>query len=195
MATDKLRKASSSSTTVATVTAVGTIRAVGETILIVKTGGLTGWSTDTSTDFTTYKLDGDGAIISKTDWTGRANPDTNTITELVVTNGTDTGNAVDDIVVCIETSAWVNDLIATLLNIFTVSGAIKTNWIDASMIINGVISTAKLATSAVTPEKMSTAARQQVLGADGTSELMLCTSATQPAAQPGKTIIWFKPEA
>lgn len=149
---DKLRKASSSG--VASQALVAATRTAGATTLSIKTGGLTRWNTETSVDFTTYRLDSNGNVTSKTDWTGKANPDTNTISELEVTSGTDTGNLTDDIVVCLETAAWVNDLISTLFSIFNYSGSLKSDIIGALNLINGCVSTTKIADSAVIPSKL-----------------------------------------
>lgn len=189
---DKLRKASS--TGVANVATVISSRAVGETTLSLKTGGLLNWSETTDTDFTTYKIV-DGVITSKADWIGRADVDNDLITGMELINGTDVGNEVDDIVICVETSSWVNDVIDTLLTIFDQTGSLKANSIASSNIINEAISTTKLADSAVTIGKMAVSARQQVLDVDGSTEIVYSTAATQPTAQAGKTIIWFAPSA
>lgn len=191
MAADKLRKASS--TGVANVASVATGgRAEGVFTMAVNTGGLTNWATTTSVDFSTYRIVG-GVVTGKTDWTGRANPGTNTITEMVVTNGEDNGNLAGDIVVCIETSAWINDLVTTLLQLFNLDGTTKNDSIVSSMIIASAISTVKIADLAVTIAKMATAARQQSLDIDGATEIVFSTATTQPSAQTGKTIIWFAP--
>lgn len=152
---DKLRRASS--TGVANVAAVLTSRSIGGTTLSVGAGGLTNWATTTSVDFSTYRIV-DGAITAKTDWTGRVNIDTNIITELEVTNGTDVGNLKDDIVVCLETSAWVNDIIGTLLTIFDSTGTLKPEGIASSALVNSSISTLKIANLAVTTAKIANAA-------------------------------------
>ena len=190
MATDKLRKASS--TGVASVATVTAPRSVGGTTLSVAAGGLTNWASDTSVDFTTYTLT-DGVISNKCEWTGRANPDSDIITELELTNGTDVGNAVDDVVICLETAAWVNDVIDTLLNIFDQTGSLATGVISNTALANSSVSTVKIADSAVTIAKIATTARQQVLDINGSTELVYSTAATQPTAQAGKTIIWFAP--
>lgn len=189
---DKLRKASS--TGVANVGAVASTRTAGSTTLSIKAGGLTNWNTETSVDFSTYRLV-DGVITAKTDWTGTVDLDNDLITDLEVTNGTDVGNLEDDIVVCLSTAAWVNDTIDTLLTIFDQTGALKANSIAGSAIVNDAVSTAKIANSAVTIAKMATTARQQALDIDGTTEIVYSTASTQPTAQAGKTIIWFAPSA
>lgn len=190
MATDKLRKASSSG--VASVATVASPRSVAGTTLSVAAGGLTNWATDTSVDFTTYTLT-DGVISNKCEWTGRADPDNDIITELELTNGTDVGNAADDVVICLETAAWVNDVIDTLLNIFDQTGSLGAGVVPGTALANSGVSTAKLADLAVTIAKMSTTARQQSLDIDGSTEIVFSTAATQPTAQAGKTIIWFEP--
>ena len=192
MAADKLRKVSSSGAVpnVASVATGG--RSVGVTTMAVNTGGLTGWATSTSVDFTTYRIVG-GVVTAKTDWTGRADPGTNSITDMQVTSGTDVGNLANDIVVCIETSAWVNDLVTTLLQIFNADGTKKAGSITSSMLVDAIISTIKLADLSVTIPKIALAARQQSLDIDGSTEIVFSTAASQPAAQAGKTIIWFAP--
>jgi len=192
MPTDKLRKVSSSGAVpnVASVATGG--RTSGIATMVVNAGGLTGWTTATSVDFTTYRLVG-GVMTGKTDWVGRANPGTNTITEMVVTSGTDTGNLANDIVVCIETAAWVNDLITALLLLFNLDGTKKADSIVSSMIIASAISTIKLADLAVTIPKIALDARKQSLDIDGATEIVFSSAATAPAAIAGKTIIWFAP--
>ena len=192
MATDKLRKASS--TGVATIAAVKTIRNPNATTLAIKTGGLTNWATSTSVDFNTYKLTGN-VITNLCSWTGRVDIDNNLINELVLTSGTDVGNAVDDVVVCVETAAWVNDTISALLTIFDQTGTLKSNIIASSAIINQAVGTTKIADLAVTIGKIDLAARKQSLDINGTTEIVFSTAATQPAAQSGKTIIWFAPSS
>jgi len=187
---DKLRKASA--TGVANVATVSVAREVGETTLAVGAGGLTNWTDTTSVDFTTYTIV-DGVITNKADWTGTADLDTDIITDLELTNGTDVGNAIDDVVICLETAAWVNDLIDTLLTIFDSAGTLKDNVITSSAIVNSAISTIKLADLSVTIPKIAITARQQSLDIDGTTEVVFSTAATAPTAIPGKTIIWFAP--
>lgn len=187
---DKLRKASSSG--VATVATVASSRAPSSTTLSVGPGGLINWATDTSVDFTTYTLV-DGAITKKADWTGKVDLDNDLIIDMELTNGTDLGNSVDDVVICLETAAWVNDLIGALLSVFDVSGTLKDNSINTANIVNAAISTVKLADTAVTIPKIDVAARKQSLDIDGTTEVVFSTAATQPVAQTGKTIIWFAP--
>jgi hypothetical protein len=190
MSADKLRKASSSG--VAAVALASGTRAIGATTLSVGAGGLLNWATTTSVDFTTYTLT-DGVISDKCEWTGKADPDNDIITDMELTNGTDTGNSANDVVICVETAAWVNDVIDTLLTVFDQTGSLKANSVTGTAIINQAISTVKLADTAVTIDKLATAARQQVLDADGTTEVVFSTASVQPAAQPGKTIIWFAP--
>jgi len=190
MATDKLRKASS--TGVATVATVASTREIAGTTLTVASGGLTNWPEDTSVDFSTYTLT-DGVISNKCEWTGRADPDNNIITEMELTNGTDAGNDADDIVVCLSTAAWVNDVIATLLNIFDQTGALAAGVIPSTALASSAVTTVKIADLAVSIAKMATTARQQSLDIDGSTEIVFSTAATQPTAQAGKTIIWFEP--
>lgn len=192
MPADKLRKVSATGAVpnVASVATGG--RAPGIATMVVNAGGLTGWTTATSVDFTTYHLV-DGVVTDKTDWTGRANPGTNTISEMEVTSGTDIGNSANDIVVCVETAAWVDDLVSTLLQLFNLDGTKKADSIVSSMIIASAISTVKLADLAVTIPKIAITARQQSLDIDGATEIVFSTAATAPAAIPGKTIIWFAP--
>lgn len=192
MAADKLRKVGSSNAVpnVASVATGG--RTAGVTTMTVNAGGLTGWVTSTSVDFTTYRIVG-GVVTAKTDWTGRADPGTNTISDMEVVNGTDVGNLANDIVVCIETSAWINDLVTTLLQLFNLDGTKKADSIVSSMIIASAISTVKIADLAVTIPKIALDARKQSLDIDGSTEIVFSTAATAPAAIPGKTIIWFAP--
>jgi hypothetical protein len=69
MSADKLRKASSSG--VANVATVTAPRIVGGTSLSVGAGALLNWTTQTSTDFITYKLT-NGVVSEKATWTGKS---------------------------------------------------------------------------------------------------------------------------
>lgn len=189
---DKLRKASS--TGVANVGLVASSRSVGDTTLVIKTGGLLNWSTTTDTDFDTYTLV-DGVKTNICSWIGTVDLDNDRITNLVLTNGTDVGNSVDDVVICVETAAWVNDIIDTLLTIFDQTGTLKANSISSSSLVNEAVSTSKVADLAITIPKIDTTARKQVLDIDGSTELVYSTALTQPVAQAGKTIIWFAPSS
>lgn len=152
MATDKLRKASSGG--VANVATVASARATGETTLAISTGGLTNWSSTTSVDFNTYTLTA-GVASNMCSWTGRADLDNDIITELELTSGEDVGNAKDDVVVCVETAAWVNDTIDTLLSLFDSTGAIKPSSVPSSAIVNEAVGTTKIADDAVTTVKVA----------------------------------------
>ncbi|GAC1500761.1 MAG: hypothetical protein NVS1B10_04580 [Candidatus Saccharimonadales bacterium] len=71
---------------------------------------LTGWPTATAVHFITYKIDTAGKKIagSQIDWKGLVSG--TTITNLTLKAGTDTGNAIGDVVEAAPTAAYANDL-------------------------------------------------------------------------------------
>jgi hypothetical protein len=190
---DKLRKASSVG--VANVATVASTRGVGETTLSVSAGGLLNWATATSVDFTVYTLV-NGVVTDKSEWTGTADVDNDLITDMELTNGTDTGNAADDVVICVETAAWVNDLIDTLLTNFNQTGNLKADVVAASNIINAAVTTVKLADSAVTEVKLGTGAVTNAkIGTGAVTEAKIGTGAVTNAKLGSTAVTTAKMDA
>jgi hypothetical protein len=115
---DKFSKASSDSH-YAVATTVAALRATNAKVL--QCADVSSFPQSTVAHFVTYKkqynpIDGTTAITNKAAWMGVANKDNNTITDLTIAPGySDWGNAVGDVVECIPTSFWANNLVDGLL--------------------------------------------------------------------------------
>lgn len=145
---DKITSASSGVRPVNTT--VSNIRNSGNTTL--SCADLTGWPTASAVHFVTYKLDGTGNIVvgTQSDWKGIVSGVT--ITDLVLTGGSDNGNAIGDIVVCLPTARYGKELYDALstehkqngthkditADSITVSGAVTTDTISEKTSANGV---------------------------------------------------------
>nr|DAK13078.1 MAG TPA: Complement C1q-like protein [Caudoviricetes sp.] len=115
---DKFSKASSDSH-YAVATTVAALRATNAKVL--QCADVSSFPQSTVAHFVTYKkqynpIDGTTAITNKAAWMGVANKDNNTITDLTIAPGySDWGNAIGDVVECIPTSFWANNLVDGLL--------------------------------------------------------------------------------
>lgn len=118
---DKITSASSGVRPVNTT--VSNIRNSGNTTL--SCADLTGWPTASAVHFVTYKLDGTGNIVvgTQSDWKGIVSGVT--ITDLVLTGGSDNGNAIGDIVVCLPTARYGKELYDALSTEHKLTGAHK----------------------------------------------------------------------
>jgi len=117
---------------------------------------LTGWDTDTAVHGVTYKINGQGAIVtgSQIDFKGIVSG--NTITNFTVTGGTDAGNAVGDIVQATPTAAWAKDLADGLIVSHDQDGTLKAGAVDnAAALASNVVTTAKILDSNVTTAKIA----------------------------------------
>lgn len=159
--TDKITNVSSGTRPVSTT--VSTLRTTGATSL--STNDLTGWATDTAVHFITYKIDGQGKVIvgSQTDWKGIVSG--TTINNLTVTGGTDSGNAVGDIVEILPTARYAKEIHDALVQTLNTDGTLQTgivatakiadSAVTSAKIADGTIATTKIADSAVTSSKVS----------------------------------------
>lgn len=71
---------------------------------------LTGWPTASKVHFVTYQVDTNNNVISGTQLDCSGIVSANTLTNIVVIDGTDGGNSVGDIVEMLPTAAWGQDL-------------------------------------------------------------------------------------
>jgi hypothetical protein len=148
---DKLTNVSSGSRPVSTT--VSTLRNSGATTLAC--ADLTGWATDTPVHFVTYQIDGQGDIVAGTqaDWKGIVSG-TN-INSLTLTGGTDSGNAVGDIVELLPTAGYGSDLFDALTaTLNQTDGTLKTSIVTTTKINDSAVTTAKIADANVTSAKL-----------------------------------------
>lgn len=90
---------------------------------------LTGWATASKVHFVTYEVDSNGDIVagSQLDCSGIVSG--NNITSMTVIDGTDNGNAVNDVVEMLPTSAWGQDLADALTEEHNRTGTHKSDLI------------------------------------------------------------------
>lgn len=114
-------------------TTVNSTRSIGVTTL--SCDALTGWEQSTAVHFVTYKTDADGNKKpgSQCDWKGIVSG--TTITNLTLKAGTDVGNAIGDVVVCMPTAAWAEDMVAGILTHANQDGTLKTGAVDNTAVI------------------------------------------------------------
>lgn len=147
-------------------TTVASPRSGGGTTLTC--GSLTGWPTGSASKIhgVTYQIDSNSNPVAGTqlDFSGIVSG--SSITQFTVIDGTDTGNAIGDVVEMLPTAAWGQDLADALTNQHTRTGAHKNIINTGGMITDtltvssgttlpvGDIGTADIADSAVTPAKL-----------------------------------------
>lgn len=146
-------------------TIVSSPRSSGGTTLACSS--LTGWPTASKVHFVTYRIDANSDPVAGTqlDCTGIVSG--SNIGSFTVIDGTDTGNAVNDVVEMLPTAAWAQDLADALTNQHsrtgTHTGITNTSGIttdtltvtSGSTLPAGDIITADLAADAVTAAKLA----------------------------------------
>jgi len=159
--TDKFHKASNGTRAEATtLTAQKALAASSITV-----AALNGWATDTPVDFQLYNTDTSNNIIpgSQSDWTGIVSG--TTITQLVLTGGSDDIYPIGAIVVCLPTANWADSLMEGVLTSLDQDGTLKAGAVDnaavlgsdvvtTSKILNANVTTAKIADAAITSAKI-----------------------------------------
>lgn len=127
---------------------------------------LTGWPTASKVHFVTYRIDSAGDPVAGTQLDCSGIVSGNDIGSLVVIDGTDTGNAIGDVVEMLPTAAWGQDLADALTAQhsrvgahvgITNTGGMTTDTLivtSGTTLPAGDIVTADLANSAVTPAKL-----------------------------------------
>lgn len=138
-------------------------RAAGGTSLACDS--LTGWPTVSKVHFVTYKIDANSNPVAGTqlDCTGIVSG--NSLTSIVVVDGTDAGNAVNDVVEMLPTANYGHELFTALTKEHNqLDGSHKAITTDTITVTSGStlpagdIGTADLAASAVTTAKINNAA-------------------------------------
>jgi hypothetical protein len=176
---DKITSASSGVRPVNTT--VSNIRNSGNTTL--SCADLTGWPTASAVHFVTYKLDGTGNIVvgTQSDWKGIVSGAT--ITDLVLTGGSDNGNAIGDVVVCLPTARYGKELYDALSTEHTQSG--KHAITAGSTINSATITTPNIITSI--NDTNSNELLKVTATASAVNELTLTNAATGNAVQLAST--------
>ena len=129
---------------------------------------LSGWPTASKVHFVTYDPDADGNPTAGTQLDCYGIVSGNTVTSMVVVDGTDNGNANGDIAEMLPTAAWGQDLADGLTQEHNRDGTHKAVTADSvdtdTLVVNtgttlpaGDIVTADLADSAVTTDKIADA--------------------------------------
>lgn len=100
-------------------------------------GDLSGWATDTVVHFQTYRLGADGKVApgTQSDWKGIVSG--NTINNMTLTGGTDSGHQVGDYIVALPTAQWAHDLAEHALVAHNQDGTLKANSVDEQALADG----------------------------------------------------------
>jgi hypothetical protein len=120
---------------------------------------LTGWPTDTGVDFITFRLDSNNEVVAGTQTTWVAVVSGNSLINLTYVKGaTDTGNAINDVVMIVPSSDRENDLATAILTHTDQDGTLKAGAVDvAAVLANDVVETAKIKDGNVTTAKLAAA--------------------------------------
>jgi len=148
--TDKIMVASSG--TRPNPTTLTAQKSVGASLL--SADDLTGWGTSTPVTFVLYKIDSNGneVVGSRTDWKGIVSG--NTITQLTLTAGTDTIYPAGSPVIAAATARWADDLTAAALVSLNQNGTLKDSTVGNTTIVDGSVTTSKVADDAVNDNKL-----------------------------------------
>lgn len=116
---------------------------------------LIGWPTASKVHFVTYQTDTNNDVVAGTqlDCYGIVSGDT--ITNIVVLDGTDGGNAIGDKVEMLPTAGWGQDLADGLMETLERDGSLQDNIVTTAKVNNLAITTDKINTSAVTTAKIA----------------------------------------
>lgn len=88
---------------------------------------LTGWPTASKVHGVTYQIDSNSSPVAGTQLDFYAIRSGNDLTSFTVVDGTDTGNAVNDVVEMLPTAAWGQDLADALSQVHERTGLLKAN--------------------------------------------------------------------
>lgn len=126
---------------------------------------LVGWPTASKVHFVTYRIDSNSVPVPGTQLDCYGIVSGSNIGSFTVVDGTDTGNAVNDVVEMLPTAAWGQDLSDALTNQHTRVGAHQGITTDTITVTSGTtlpagdIGTADLAAASVTADKLATGAQ------------------------------------
>lgn len=122
---------------------------------------LAGWPTASKVHFVTYQIDSSSEPVPGTQLDCSGIVSGNNIGSLTVIDGSDTGNAVNDVVEMLPTAAWGQDLADALTAQHSRTGTHKSITTDTISVSSGTtlpagdIGTADIATAAVTNAKLA----------------------------------------
>lgn len=117
---------------------------------------LTGWPTASKVHFVTYKIDSSSNPVPGTQLDCYGIVSGNNIGSFTVVDGTDTGNAVNDVVEMLPTAAWGQDLSDALMVSHNRNGSLKVGAVDvAAVLASNVVTTAKILDANVTTAKIA----------------------------------------
>lgn len=133
-------------------TTVTVLRASAATNLTCNS--LIGWPTASKVHFVTYQTDTNNNVVAGTQLDCYGIVSGNTITNMVVVDGTDGGNSVGDVVEMLPTAAWAQDLADGLMVSHNRDGTLADDAVTTSVITNLSVTDAKLASDSVTTAKI-----------------------------------------
>lgn len=119
---------------------------------------LTGWPTASKVHFVTYQTDTNNNVVAGTQLDCYGIVSENTITNMVVVDGTDGGNSVGDVVEMLPTAAWAQDLADGLMTTLKRDGTLQDDIVDTANIASGAVGATELDTDAVTTAKINDSA-------------------------------------
>lgn len=133
---------------------VSTARTAGDTILVCN--GLTGWPTASKVHGVTYQIDTNSNPVEGTQIDFTAIVSGSNLASFTVVDGTDNGNAINDVVEMLPTAAWGQDLSDALMASHDRDGTLKDGAVDAAGVLAAdVVTTAKILNSNVTTAKIN----------------------------------------
>lgn len=133
---------------------VSTARTAGDTILVCN--GLSGWPTASKVHGVTYQIDTNSNPVEGTQIDFSAIVSGSNLASFTVVDGTDNGNAINDVVEMLPTAAWGQDLSDALMASHDRDGTLKDGAVDsADVLAADVVTTAKILNSNVTTAKIA----------------------------------------
>lgn len=141
-------------------------RNIGATTL--SCNALTGWPTASKVHFVTYQVDTNGNPVAGTQLDCYGIVSGTDITQIVVVDGTDGGNALGDTVEMLPTAAWGQDLADALTTSLDRTGVIKDGAVSsATMLASDVVTTSKILDANVTNAKLAgSITSSKIIGVD-----------------------------
>lgn len=117
---------------------------------------LSGWPTSTTSKvhFVIYRLDSSSNVVAGSQLDCYGIVSGNTINSLSVVDGSDTGSSVNDVVEMLPTAAWGQDLADGLAVSHERSGALKDGIVTTAKLDSSAVTAAKIASDAVTTDKI-----------------------------------------
>lgn len=158
---------------------------------------LIGWPTASKVHFVTYQTDTNNNVIAGTQLDCVGIVSANTITNLVVIDGTDGGNSVGDVVEMLPTAAWAQDLADGLMVTHDRDGSLKDDVVTTAKIAPLNVTSAELAADSVTTTKILAANVTDAKLAVATQTKLTAISATADSSwtEPALSNSWVTYDA